>query len=931
MTDLAKVALIGSLATLFSPLASPAFGQSLRIYHIDVEQGDATLIVSPGGRTLLVDAGRNGDGDRIKNVMQQAGVTAIDYFVTTHYHANHYGAIDELASDPDVTISNSYDRGEKGDRGPAGSLPLSRAEQRSFADYQASVGRRAFALRSGDVIPLDPAVTVICITSNGFMLGSEQGTVPGSEHDAGISLLIQFGAFRYFLPGDIESPFGSRIAQANAVADVDVYRASHHGSTTGSSLPLLEALSPTAVVISNGSHSGFRHPRQAALDQLADLEPRPTIFQTNRLLNPGELGGNVPRNFIGDPNTSATTGTIVITVDSASERYVVSYRDEEHLFATKPLSAALQASRAIGNLPSETERLTALLGHVQPNVREAVAFELRRRTAFRTSVPISQPTDSQPVLQAESDSQPGRPAESDSQPGPPGEPAIMESVRDFMGWRAPSNTGEFLTETVPINLAALLSLYVAALLALWTVSPYRFVRWHELLAHLGLGKADRFSRLLAPFLVTSARCLDAVVARHSDRARRLFFDETPEVRDRRTWVPAPLDIDGQPTEALDDGGAEARSPSHPSGIRAIQRRLADERWLVVVEGPGGVGKSALAFELARRASDERSAYRLAEQRMLPVYIDVLGDVLDQEIRSRLEHLLGVAQISDTLLAGLLTRRRVLAVVDGLSEMPADALDAVKPHAGSKLTKAVVITTRVPPHLPDSVTVRPRLVTADQIDGLFEAFTDEKYGRGRFTEEQGATIVHSLRELLGAPAGSDTHGRELPMVIVELMLRQAHSRVDGDPSLQSLPRSAVDLFEQYTLDVLRRAPSLEQAVEEARAAAIVCLTPDFTPKRQPQAAFEQAQVSREALDRLVNSGLVTRLGSEADPFFKFALDPLAEYLAAKAHVMNARLSQQEHVNLLALLGNLEQLPNDARPESFIEALRECLRAEEDGDA
>ena len=52
--------------------ASSASGQTLRIYHIDVEQGDATLIVTPSGKTLLVDSGKNGHGKRIHAVMQQA-------------------------------------------------------------------------------------------------------------------------------------------------------------------------------------------------------------------------------------------------------------------------------------------------------------------------------------------------------------------------------------------------------------------------------------------------------------------------------------------------------------------------------------------------------------------------------------------------------------------------------------------------------------------------------------------------------------------------------------------------------------------------------------------------------------------------------------------------------------------------------------------
>ncbi len=98
-----------ALAGLF---AAPLCAQTLRIYHIDVEQADATLLVAPSGRTLLVDSGRNGHGERIKAVMDQAGVARIDFFVNTHYHEDHYGGIDDLVG-LGVPVGMSFDRGDK--------------------------------------------------------------------------------------------------------------------------------------------------------------------------------------------------------------------------------------------------------------------------------------------------------------------------------------------------------------------------------------------------------------------------------------------------------------------------------------------------------------------------------------------------------------------------------------------------------------------------------------------------------------------------------------------------------------------------------------------------------------------------------------------------------------------------------------------------
>ena len=133
---------------------APAQGQVLRIYDIDVDQGGATLFVSPSGNTLLVDAGKDGHGARIRAIMQQAGVTRIDHFVATHYHEDHYGGIDELRSPPAVTIAHAYDRGDKN------FLPASRTNSPTYVAYDTTVGHLATALTRGATIALDPAMTV---------------------------------------------------------------------------------------------------------------------------------------------------------------------------------------------------------------------------------------------------------------------------------------------------------------------------------------------------------------------------------------------------------------------------------------------------------------------------------------------------------------------------------------------------------------------------------------------------------------------------------------------------------------------------------------------------------------------------------------------------------------------------------------------------
>jgi beta-lactamase superfamily II metal-dependent hydrolase len=308
---------------------SISWAQNLRIYHIDVEQGAATLFVSPGGKTLLVDSGKNGHGPRIKSVMDQAGVTRIDHFVNTHYHEDHYGGIDELARDLNVTIDAAYDRGDKQH------LPPSKKQEATFLDYQNTVGQNATHLTRGNTISLDPAVSVICISSGGVVLAEDPHIHGGDENDMSVSLLIQHGRFRFFVGGDMHATTEKKIADRDMVLDVDVYQANHHGSHTSSSPLFMNDLKPTAIVISNGDRADYQHPRQVTLNSYGSLTSQPIVFQTNKYFK-GGLGGNVPDDFIADLESSAAqTGTILISVDEPAGIYTVSYRDQAHTFQIK--------------------------------------------------------------------------------------------------------------------------------------------------------------------------------------------------------------------------------------------------------------------------------------------------------------------------------------------------------------------------------------------------------------------------------------------------------------------------------------------------------------------------------------------------------------------------------------------------------------------
>src|SRR5437868_14806525 len=99
-------------AAIVSAQSRPS--STLTIYAIDVEGGNATLLVSPSGASLLIDTGNGGagaarDAGRIVDAAKDAGITTIDHLILTHYHGDHFGGLGELAIR--IPIAHYYDHG----------------------------------------------------------------------------------------------------------------------------------------------------------------------------------------------------------------------------------------------------------------------------------------------------------------------------------------------------------------------------------------------------------------------------------------------------------------------------------------------------------------------------------------------------------------------------------------------------------------------------------------------------------------------------------------------------------------------------------------------------------------------------------------------------------------------------------------------------
>ena len=297
---------------LFVPsAASQPSSTALDIYVIDVEGGEATLFVSPSGESILVDTGWPGfggrDADRIVSAAADAGITAIDYLVVTHFHTDHMGGAIQLAER--IPIRHFVDHGSSPNLGVRGQSAFE-----TYADLRA--GGIHLNVQPGDVVPLRD-IDVRIIASGGDVL---REPLPGAgginpscqnfsfhgdsitsragdaEDQLSVSVAIRYGEFRTVIMGDLTwNKEHALMCPRDKIGSVDAYLVSHHGAHTSGSEALVHPLEPRAAIMNNGPRKGGA---SQTFEILSTVESLQHVWQNHYSVDAGSL--NSPERFIAN-------------------------------------------------------------------------------------------------------------------------------------------------------------------------------------------------------------------------------------------------------------------------------------------------------------------------------------------------------------------------------------------------------------------------------------------------------------------------------------------------------------------------------------------------------------------------------------------------------------------------------------------------------
>ena len=274
----AGVLALSALAIAIFPFAPRWSAGKLELTVLDVGQGDSLFVVSPHGRTLLIDGGGAFGGfsgheahnsidpgeDAVSPYLWSRGFQKLDVVALTHAHQDHIGGLTAILKNFRV-----------------GTLWIGREVESAALENLEKVARERKILIvheiRGNTLSWDGVEAQFLWPE---IAPEEVGPAP--KNNDSLVLRLKYGERTLMLPGDAEKQAESAMLDENGEPGLraDVLKVGHHGSKNSTMPGFLAAVQPRVAVISAGEDNPYGHPNSELLERLTTAGVR--ILRTDR-------------------------------------------------------------------------------------------------------------------------------------------------------------------------------------------------------------------------------------------------------------------------------------------------------------------------------------------------------------------------------------------------------------------------------------------------------------------------------------------------------------------------------------------------------------------------------------------------------------------------------------------------------------------------
>ncbi|HEX5732656.1 MAG TPA: HEAT repeat domain-containing protein [Blastocatellia bacterium] len=421
--------------------------------------------------------------------------------------------------------------------------------------------------------------------------------------------------------------------------------------------------------------------------------------------------------------------------------------------------------------------------------------------------------------------------------------------------------------------------------------------------------------LVFPLFYYRSRLLDAWVRSNLLAARENFANKQT-VSQRKVYVAMPASINETTCDSV--------------SATSFQPISNKSKLTILVAGEGGAGKTSLACRMALWAMKDEPHERLCKpHRMLPVLIESNlearpdgKNALVETAHGQLGDLIGLTEpIPKELFDKLLRKRRVLVILDSLSELDETTHMSVRPAQSDFPIAALIVTSRIDEELGGAMktTVRPLRLKSNSLSTFLHEYLTRCGKRGLFEDDEFFDDCRRLSQIVGE--------REITMLIARLYADQMIAAKERT-SDHELPRNLPDLMQGYVknLNDKVKADKLDTGalLRAAKIIAAKCLAQTYRPSParidEVLKALSTETDAKALLKYLEDRIQIIQTTGAAGDRIRYSLDPLAEYLTGLYLVEN--YNNQEHL-WQGFIDTAKDQPG--APEAikgFLLAVRDC---------
>ena len=232
-----------------NPESGTVYNDIVSVHYIDAGQADAALILGENF-SMLIDAG-DYSNNTVVEYLRGNGIKELDYVVATHPHSDHIGGMADVINEFEI---ENFIMPNAVHTSPSFEYMIEALDNSDINVLQAKAGME---IESGELK---------------FELLGPISESYENLNNYSVVIKLTAGNTSFLFAGDAEKEVEAELLKSGCDLSADIYKVSHHGSSTSSTPAFVEAVNPLMAIISCGKDNSYGHPHRETLETLENYE-----------------------------------------------------------------------------------------------------------------------------------------------------------------------------------------------------------------------------------------------------------------------------------------------------------------------------------------------------------------------------------------------------------------------------------------------------------------------------------------------------------------------------------------------------------------------------------------------------------------------------------------------------------------------------------